>query len=147
MSSPKVWGRFFWTTLHLAALGYPDNPTQDDVATYSTFIKYFGKVLPCKNCTHNYERHIGKFPLANALSNREKLFAWTVDLHNIVSREQHKGEWTYEYAREFYMNGSYNECRLDESQVLKNDIWRMIMILMILVNIVLVVYVVFVLQI
>lgn len=140
MSSPKVWGRFFWTTLHISALGYPDAPSQQEAAAYRNFYVNFGKILPCKKCAANYDRHIASLPIDKALASREALFAWTVSLHNVVNREQKKSEWNLDYAKEFYINGSYNECSYDEANTLKTDVWRMILILVMIINIVVVLY-------
>jgi len=140
MSSPKVWGKYFWTTIHIAALGYPDNPTREEMHTYQTFYKNFGKVLPCKKCAHNYERHLTELPIEKALESRDSLFAWTVSLHNLVNKEHRKSEWTLDYAKNFYISGSYNECVTDEENVLKTDVWRIILMLIIIVNIVVVIY-------
>lgn len=140
MSSPKVWGRYFWTTLHLVALGYPDNPTREDIHVYQEFYTNFGKILPCKKCMRNYERHLLELPITRYMSSRDALFTWTVNLHNIVNKEQKKSEWMVDYAKEFYLNGSYNECAVDEANILKTDVWRMLLLLMVIVNIVVIIY-------
>lgn len=126
--------------MHLAALGYPDKPTPLDVTTYEVFFTNFGHILPCKKCTKNYERHIAKLPLINALASRQALFEWTIKLHNIVNREHGKSEWTLDYAREFYLSSSYNECTVDDANILKTDVWRMILILMMIINIVIIIF-------
>jgi predicted lipid-binding transport protein (Tim44 family) len=38
---------------------------------------------------------------------KTSLFAWTVQLHNIVNKETGKREWTTEEARTFYTTGAY----------------------------------------
>jgi FAD-linked sulfhydryl oxidase len=141
MPSPKIWGRYFWTTLHLTALGYPENPTHEDMNIYKTYMTFFGQVLPCKNCVRNYSQHMEKLDLVKALQSRDALFAWTVALHNAVNHDQHKAEWTVDYALEYYMNGTYNEHKVDDALILKNDIWRIILILMIMINVLLILYV------
>lgn len=141
MSSPKIWGKSFWTTLHIAALGYPDIPTPDDVATYKLFFENFGNILPCKKCMANYRQHLSVLPVAPALKSRAALFAWTVNVHNIVNNETGKAEWTIDYAKEFYLSGSYNDCKLSyDAQTLRTDVWRMILVFMIIINILVVVY-------
>lgn len=140
MSSPKVWGRYFWTTFHIAALGYPDKPSHQDAMLYKQFFSQFGKILPCQKCAVNYDRHLAELPLDKALVNREALFAWTVAFHNLVNREQHKSEWTLDYAKEFFMSGSYNECQADDAYNLRTDMWRMILVLVMTINIVVLIY-------
>lgn len=140
-TSPKIWGKSFWTTFHIIALGYPDAPTPKDIMDYKLFYEHFGKTLPCRKCSRNYESHLIELPLNKVLSNKDTLFAWTVQFHNIVNRETHKSEWTVDYAREYYLSGTYNECsNIYESQQLKNDVWRLILIFMIILNIVIILY-------
>lgn len=141
MSSPKIWGKSFWTTLHIAALGYPDNPAPDEMGAYRQFFENFGNILPCKKCMANYRQHLLQLPIAPSLKSRDSLFAWTVKLHNIVNNATGKAEWTNDYAKEFYLSGSYNDCRLSyDAQTLRTDVWRMILICMIIINIVIVIY-------
>lgn len=144
MTSPKVWGRHFWTTLHVSALGYPDTATLNDMDAYKDFYTIFGNILPCKKCSSNYKRHLQELPLGREeLANRDKLFAWTVDLHNIVNRDTGKPQWNYDYAKEFYLSGNYNECHIDDPNAIKNDAWRLILIFMIILNVLVICYLVY----
>lgn len=141
MSSPKIWGKSFWTTLHIAALGYPNVPTPDEIAAYKLFYENFGNILPCKKCTANYRKHLTELPVTPALQSRAALFDWTVKLHNIVNTSTGKAEWNSDYTKEFYLSGSYNDCRLSyDAQTLRTDVWRMILILMIIINIIVIIY-------
>lgn len=143
MSSPKIWGKYFWTTLHIAALGYPDNPSEQDKAAYRAFFEGFGQILPCKKCAKNYDQHLREIPITPALLTRESLFTWTVKLHNIVNKQTGKAQWASDYAKEFYLSGSYNDCNIaNDAASLRTDVWRMILMCVILLNIIVVVYIV-----
>lgn len=107
MVSPNQWGKYFWDCLHLAALGYPENPSSQDRIDYIEFIKYFGKVLPCSKCRNNYERHLNELPIELYMFGRVQFFDWTVRLHNIVNRENGKTEWTYNQAWQHYTKDLY----------------------------------------
>lgn len=132
--------------MHVAALGFPDYPSPETVAAYKQFYENFGNILPCKKCSINYAGHLIELPLEDALSSRDKLFAWTVKLHNIVNKETSKPQWTVDYAREFYLSGAYNDCLLSyNTQTVRTDVWRMILICMIILNIVIIIYALFVL--
>ena len=140
-TSPKVWGKSFWNTFHIVALGYSEDPTSQEMQSYKTFYETFGQVLPCKKCAKNYIDHLRELPLSNRLINKDALFAWTVSMHNLVNREMSKPEWTVDYAKNFFLNGSYNACVTEmEANQVKNDIWRLILIFMIIVNILVIVY-------
>lgn len=101
---PQIWGRHFWTTIHLIALGYPDVPTIEDQQTYRDFFNMFGRILPCYKCSVNYVRHVSEMPIDTYLKNPQTLFNWTVSLHNVVNRELGKPVWNVEYARMHYLN-------------------------------------------
>lgn len=101
------WGRFFWTTMHVAALGYPDNANEATRQQYKQFYTNLGHVLPCAKCRRNYAQHFQELPIDLYMYDKTSLFAWTVQLHNIVNKETGKREWTTEEARTFYTTGAY----------------------------------------
>jgi hypothetical protein len=100
---PKVWGKYFWTTIHLVALGYPDSPSDMDAQNYKQFYINFWKVLPCYSCSENYKKHLQELPIDSFLKDNVSLFEWTVKLHNIVNKELGKRVVTLEEAKERYM--------------------------------------------
>jgi hypothetical protein len=93
-----------WNSIHYIALGYPNNPTLNDQNNYKTFFLSLGPVLPCHKCSINYQKHLIELPIDMYLINNEKLFEWTVKLHNIVNKENNKPEWTLKQAKDFYSN-------------------------------------------
>jgi hypothetical protein len=99
---PNIWGKPFWTTIHIAALGYQDNPTLVQRKNYQDFYLNLGNVLPCKKCSLNYKRHLEELPIFAYLDSNKRLFEWTVILHNIVNRELGKQQWNLEYAYTYY---------------------------------------------
>lgn len=100
--NPSIWGKYFWTTLHLVALGYDDKPTLEMRKNYEDFFLNFYKVIPCKKCAINYKRHLSELPIYPYLDSKQNLFKWTVLLHNIVNRELGKQQWNLEYAYVYY---------------------------------------------
>ena len=101
---PKVWGKHFWMTIHLTALGYPSNPTLEDKNNYKAFYEAIGKVLPCKKCTLNFARHTSFMRIDNNLNDKKNMFNWTVYLHNSVNKELGRPLWNTDYAYAFYQN-------------------------------------------
>lgn len=96
------WGKFFWSTIHFAALGYPENPSPYDKHNYKEFVVSLGNVLPCDKCRKNYQRHLSELPIDGFLDNTRTLFEWTVMFHNIVNKELGKREWAQEEAWAYY---------------------------------------------
>lgn len=96
---PSVWGPHLWRALHFVALGYPVVADTITAATYREFYTRFASVIPCSKCSNNYRRHLLELPIDRFLSGRDKLFEWTVRLHNIVNAELgHRSDWTPETA-------------------------------------------------
>lgn len=103
MSPPKIWGKYFWTTFHFVSLAYPDSPSTSTRQIYKNWYANFGHVLPCRKCSENYERHFLELPIEPYLENSNKLFEWTVRVHNIVNKELGKPIWSVEFAKMHYM--------------------------------------------
>lgn len=108
MLTPNVWGKYFWTTFHISALGFPDQPTDTDREEYKSYYMNFGNGLPCPKCKNNYSSHFKEFPIEFFLYGKSELFDWTVKLHNIVNKEQNKKEWTFDEAWDWYMNAKFD---------------------------------------
>lgn len=99
-----IWGRPMWKSIHHIALFYPDAPDATIRKEYRTFFMNLGPVLPCYVCSQNYARHMTEIPIDDYLSSRDRLFEWTVLLHNIVNKETGKRQISLEEARRIYTN-------------------------------------------
>lgn len=85
-SNPAVWGTSMWRFLHCAALSYPERGNAHSAIAMKNFVDALGDVLPCPTCAVNYRNHLHELPLDSFLGSRAELFEWTVQLHNMVSR-------------------------------------------------------------
>ena len=103
---PSIFGKHFWGTMHLAALGSPQKFEASDVSAYSTFYKQIPNVIPCQSCGTHLEQIYQLLPIEPALSGSEALFEWTVEVHNAVNRRLGKPEISVNDARAFWMNGA-----------------------------------------
>lgn len=101
---PEVWGKHYWFVIHVAALKYPQNPTESDVEIYRTFYNNMWHFIPCAKCSSNYKNHLIELPVENHMKNNATLFQWTVDLHNIVNKSLKKPVISYKDALELYSN-------------------------------------------
>ena len=82
---PEVWGPFFWHTIHLAALGYSQNPTYAHKKAAKEFFESLSVLLPCEKCRKHYAQHLAVKPITPHLDRRQDLLKWTIDLHNTVN--------------------------------------------------------------
>lgn len=123
---PDVWGRFLWYSIHFVALDYPENPSPQDRAKYKSFFENLGAVIPCYKCSVNYKRHLEELPLvsdgADFLENRGSLFAWTVELHNIVNKELGKPVVSLDDAFAMYTKDNFQDSRCNIGNVQKPQI-------------------------
>jgi hypothetical protein len=96
--SPQMWGRQAWHFIHMVALSYPENPTDEDKKNYRKFFKSLEHTLPCPICSDHFRENMEKIPIN--LDSRENLFRWTVDMHNEVNIKNKKTIISYERAIE-----------------------------------------------
>lgn len=99
---PTVWGPFFWHTIHIAALGYPQEPTYTHKKAAKEFYESLQVVIPCAICREHYAQHLKAYPISPHLDSRKDLFKWTVVLHNEVNKMLGKPEFTESDSLKFY---------------------------------------------
>ena len=99
------WAPDAWRTMHAMAFSYPSDPTPDDARDMYKFLRYFGRVLPCKACRRHYERWFSATMPSHRcahLKDRRAISEWTVALHNSVNARTGKIEVPYEQVAEAY---------------------------------------------
>ena len=106
---PSLWGRDLWKSLHFIALAYPTKPDLNDKMHYKAFFSNLHKVLPCYQCSVNYQKHLQQLPIDDYLSDNERLFEWSVMMHNLVNKDTGKREISVEQAkRHLFASKKYN---------------------------------------
>ena len=95
---PETWGPFFWNTIHIAALGYPSEPSHGHKKAAKEFFESLSHLIPCPVCREHYTVHLQKYPLLPHLDRRRDLFRWTLLLHNEVNKSLNKPPFTEEEA-------------------------------------------------
>ena len=117
---PDVWGPHGWKFLHFVAIGYPKNPTDEDKLNYKNFFTMIPNILPCSICSDHYSKNLIKYPLTNEiLTDRIKLFNWTVDMHNEVNITNNKNKINYDLAFKLLLTNFTNDIK-DEHQITHN---------------------------
>lgn len=99
---PEVWGPFFWHTIHIVALGYPQEPSYGHKKATKEFFESLQQLIPCPICKQHYTSHMAKMPIGPSLDNRKDLFRWTIDLHNEVNVMLGKRKYTETEVIEYY---------------------------------------------
>jgi hypothetical protein len=91
---PTVWGPIFWNTIHIVALGYSQNPTEEEKMAAKQFYESLQYVIPCPICRVHYKSNLAEMPVDAALGNRSDLIEWTWRMHNKVNVQLEKPEIT-----------------------------------------------------
>lgn len=99
---PETWGPFFWHTMHIVALGYPNEPTYAEKRAAKEFFESLAHLIPCPTCKMHYADHIKAKPVSPSLDNRKDLFRWTVEIHNLVNKDLGKPEYTEAESIAYY---------------------------------------------
>lgn len=106
---PTIWGPSAWATIHLICLGAPD-VFQGEQLSYRKFFDSLPYVLPCEKCRSHLLEHLEKHTMDGALAGgRKTLFAWSVELHNIVNKSLGKPSMTVEDALKFWSSYTPNQ--------------------------------------
>lgn len=99
---PDVWGPFFWHTIHIVTLGYPQDPSYSDKKAAKEFFESLQMLIPCPICKQHYISHLVKSPIGPALDSRKDLFRWAIDLHNDVNEMLGKRKYTETEVIQYY---------------------------------------------
>jgi len=97
---PSVWGGAAWKFLHIVALSYPNNPSQQDKNDYRNFFLSLDKILPCETCAGHFEKNKKLHDINKHLNGPHELFSWTVKIRNEVQKVLGRPLWNDEKIRE-----------------------------------------------
>lgn len=104
-TGPDTWGPHGWKFIHFIALGYPDNPSEEDKNKYKKFFNLFGDMIPCFICADHYKRNLSLINIDSYLNSKKDLINWTILMHNEVNRKNGKKLYTYEDGIKMIING------------------------------------------
>ena len=106
------------------------NPSRNDKKYYKLFYENLKNVLPCQECAEHYEQNLKKYNIDKFLDSKEKLFEWTILIHNEVNRLLGKSEWSVKSAYNYYTDPLFN---IKNSTKCFNNSYFIIVILLIIV--------------
>jgi len=99
---PTVWGPIVWTAIHLICFGANETLVVHEQESYQQFFNYLALIIPCASCRLHLKEHYKHIPLQKYLNGREKLFEWSVLIHNMVNESLGKPAWSLEKARDHW---------------------------------------------
>lgn len=77
-------GRAGWKMIHTILAQYPEEPSDDDRITLSTYLKLLSRVYPCRECAEHFQELLKQYP--PQLSSRKAAVMWGCDAHNKVNK-------------------------------------------------------------
>lgn len=83
--SPAVWGPIFWSTMHIASLGYSRAPTEDEKRAATQFYESLAYMIPCPICKEHYRHFLKESP--PTVEHRDALIQWVFTIHNKVNEQ------------------------------------------------------------
>lgn len=98
----EKWGPNFWYMYHMVAISYDEKKGIDNdnyKNCYLFFYNNFYKILPCKKCSDHFSKLNKERNVINFIDNKEMLFKWSVDNHNIVNKRLKKNELSLNRAK------------------------------------------------
>ena len=104
-TGPDTWGPHGWKFIHFIALGYPNNPTEQDKVKYKNFFYLLGDVIPCIICANHYKKNLEKINIDSYLSSKNSLIEWTILMHNEVNKSNGKKTYTYQEGIKMIIDG------------------------------------------
>jgi hypothetical protein len=110
-ANPSVWGPAFWFSLHNGAAKYPINASPIYVERIKNFILGIPYILPCDNCSDHARNYIAKreSELNEICKHRSSLFAFFVDMHNMVNVRLNKPTMSVDEAYKIYSGNAHVE--------------------------------------
>lgn len=103
--NPKIWGPHAWFFLYSVALGYSDNPTEEEKLHIKNLYQSLPYTLPCDMCKKGLKDDLIKHPLTDdVLINKERLIRWLINIHNETNIKTNTPLMTYETVINKYIN-------------------------------------------
>ena len=109
---PAMWGPYAWMFLYTVAFGYPNQPTQEDKASFKSLIHSLPNLLPCEMCRHNLTTKLNGdigSQLDQAVMCSEKLVKFVYDLESAVAQKNGKPMKTFDEVVRGVMNNTYKQ--------------------------------------
>lgn len=101
-TDPSIFGPAMWFTFHNGAILYPKRPTDYVKHGMKQFIYNVPLIIPCLSCKEHMYDFLNRTDLDAAVSSRESLFKFWVDIHNYVNKRYGKRQISLNEAKAIY---------------------------------------------
>ncbi|MGL4356644.1 MAG: FAD-linked sulfhydryl oxidase [Aeromonas popoffii] len=101
-TQPAIFGPAMWFTFHNGAVLYPKHPHPCTKYGMKQLLINMPLMIPCLNCKEHFYNFIRNADLDKAVSSRDELFKFWVDVHNYVNGRYGKPIVSLEEAKQLY---------------------------------------------
>lgn len=84
---PARWGGKFWSTYHLIAYAYPEEPNKETRDAAFAFFDSMRSLVPCSECRDGYRERWQQYDLRQHLDTRASLIEWVILMHDSVNEK------------------------------------------------------------
>ena len=99
------WQRITWHLFHTISLNYNDKYKEE----YIIFFDTLKTIIPCGTCRNHYIENTSKDDMEiDKNINSDRIFNWTIDLHNSVNKMNRKRIWNHGESRKYYEQHNFN---------------------------------------
>lgn len=97
-----TWGNSVWFLIHFLTINAPFNIDQRWANSFKSMMSSFQFILPCGICRKHISENLASNPINRYFSNRDSIFQWGWNLHNIVNKSIGKPEMDLHEAFNIY---------------------------------------------
>lgn len=120
---PKIWGKYYWFTLHTIGLTYPNNPNAIIKKQYYTLIQNLPLFIPHERLSLECKEYLDKYPVSAYLDSKESLLKWLHFIHNKINKKFGKPMISYsQYYEEYFDNYKNKDTLESQTKVQKYKI-------------------------
>ncbi len=103
------WKQTTWYIFHMFTLNFKEEKKE----YYQTFFSSFKVLLPCDICINHYREQLNTpgLRLRENIS-KDKLFGWTIKIHNNVNASNKKRVWNIQESKDYYQKEVFDKNQL-----------------------------------
>lgn len=103
------WKQTTWYIFHMFTLDY----LEDKKDYYQTFFSSFKVLLPCDICINHYREQLNTpgLRLRENIS-KDKLFGWTIKIHNNVNVSNKIRAWNVQESKDYYQKEHFDKDKI-----------------------------------
>jgi len=130
--SPDIWGPHAWAFIHLMILAEKEPFDKGRLPFYHNYFELLTQLLPCEKCRLHLQDNLKKLKPLSEIQTKEDLFAWSVELHNLVNESHGKPRYPFEEMYNYWKDISTGKKTMNTT-VSKKNIYKWISVVLFII--------------